>query len=86
MSGTSRNGSRSANGENVPNTEVVGKGKRRRFSSANKLRILHKADACAPGKVGAYLRNAGIDSAQLYAWRRERDQGKLDPQTLKDRK
>lgn len=39
MSGTSRNGSRSANGENAPNTEVVGKAKRRRFSSANKLRI-----------------------------------------------
>ena len=39
MSGTSRNGSRSANGENAPNPEVVGKAKRRRFSSANQLRI-----------------------------------------------
>ena len=51
MIGTSRNGSRSANGDNVPNTDVVGKPKRRRFSSADKLRILHEADACAPGKV-----------------------------------
>ena len=32
-----------------------------------------------------YLRREGIYSSQLYAWRRERAQGDLDPKTLKNR-
>jgi len=68
--------------------EVLGKPKRRRFSVAEKSRIVREADACAVGKVGAYLRREGIYSSQLYAWRRERDRGDLDPQakTRRDKK
>jgi transposase-like protein len=83
MMGTSSNGARSpAGGAEV---EVVGKPKRRRFSVAEKSRIVREADACPAGTVGAYLRREGIYSSQLYAWRRERDSGDLDPQTVKAR-
>ncbi len=49
---------------------------------------VREADACAVGTVGAYLRHEGIYSSQLYAWRRERDRGDLDPQakTRRDEK
>jgi transposase-like protein len=84
MMGTSSNGYRSpAVGVDV---EVGGKPKRRRFSVAEKSRIVREADACPAGTVGAYLRREGIFSSQLYAWRRERDSGDLDPQTLTRRK
>jgi transposase-like protein len=64
---------------------MIAKPKRRRFSVSEKARIVHQADACTPGTVGAYLRREGIYSSQLYAWRRERDRGELDPQTVKTR-
>lgn len=84
MIGTASNGSRATSaGSDI---EVLAKPKRRRFSSAEKLRILRGADACGPGKVGAYLRSEGIYSSQLYAWRRERERGDLDARTLRDRK
>jgi transposase len=75
--GTSSNGSRSPAGVDS-DIEVLEKPKRRRFSVAEKSRIVREADACEAGTVGAYLRREGISSSQLYAWRRERDRGDLD--------
>ncbi len=84
MMGTSSNGSRSpaSSGADV---EVPAKPKRRRFSIAEKARIVREADACEAGTVGAFLRREGIFSSQLYAWRRERDHGDLDAQTVMNR-
>jgi transposase-like protein len=50
--------------------------RRRRWSAAEKLRILEAADAChAPGEVGALLRREGVYSSQLSQWRRQRAEG-----------
>ena len=85
MMGTSSNGSRSPAGGGSE-LEVLERPKRRRFSVAEKAGIVREADACEAGTVGVYLRREGIYSSQLYAWRRERDRGDLDPQALAMRK
>lgn len=60
-------------------TEVVARASRRRFSAAEKLRILREADGCGErGELGALLRREGIYSSQLGDWRRARDRGELD--------
>ena|GEM_PF-2537414 len=61
------------------------KPQRRRFSAADKLRIVREADALPAGTVGAFLRREGIYSSQLYAWRKQRDQGQLDPGAVRQR-
>jgi transposase-like protein len=54
---------------------------RRRFTTAYKLEILRKADACtSPGALGALLRREGLYSSHLVTWRRQRAQG-LTPKT-----
>jgi len=58
---------------------------RRRFSIADKLRIVQAADACPSGTIGAFLRREGIYSSQLYAWRKQRDQGDLEPGNARKR-
>lgn len=68
-----RNGSSNSH---QPDPEVVLRAKRRRFSVADKLRILQEADACSePGQIGALLRREGIYSSYLTEWRRERELG-----------
>lgn len=60
-------------------TEVTAKAKRRRFTAAEKLRILRLADTCTKlGELGAMLRREGIYSSSLAGWRRARDAGELD--------
>ena len=40
--------------EEIPNTEVVAKARRKRFTAAEKLRILREVDACqGSGEIGA---------------------------------
>lgn len=57
----------------APDPEVLALAKRRRFSAADKRRILKAADACsAPGELGALLRREGIYSSYLTAWRKQR--------------
>ncbi len=51
--------------------------KRRRFSAAEKLRILREAERCPKGELGALLRREGIYSSHLTTWRRERDRNQL---------
>jgi len=63
----------------MPNTEVVAKGKRKRFAAAEKLRILREVDTCqGSGEVGALLRREGIYSSYLTTWRRQRERGELE--------
>lgn len=59
--------------------------KRRRFSTADKLRIVQAADSCPSGTLGAFMRREGIYSSQLYAWRKQRDTGDLDPGAIRKR-
>src|SRR5579859_6028245 len=61
-----------------PATEVSEKARRRRFSAADKSRILRDADACTkPGELGALLRREGIYSSQLSKWRKRMKGGAL---------
>ena len=60
-----------------PSTEVTTKAKRRRFSAAEKARILQEADACERGELGALLRREGLYSSHLVEWRRAREAGEL---------
>jgi len=65
--------------EAMPNTEVVAKAKRKRFTAPEKLRILREAEACrGSGEVGALLRREGIYSSYLTTWRKQRELGELD--------
>jgi transposase-like protein len=59
----------------VKPTEVSSKARRRRFTTAEKIRILREADACAheTGGVTALLRREGLYSSHLTSWRRQRD-------------
>jgi transposase-like protein len=60
-------------------TEVVEKKpKRRKFTAAEKARILKEADSALPGQVAALLRREGIYSSHLQKWRAERDAAALD--------
>ena len=69
-----------------PDPEVVPKATRRRFSAAQKLRILQEADACTqPGQIGALLRREGLYSSQLATWRRLRARGQLQALTPQQR-
>ena len=63
----------------VKPTEVSAKAKRRRFSTAEKIRILREADACAheKGAVTALLRREGLYSSHLTSWRQQRDAGQF---------
>jgi len=65
--------------EEMPNTEVVAKAKRKRFTAAEKLRILREVEACrGSGEIGALLRREGIYSSYLTTWRKQRELGELD--------
>jgi transposase-like protein len=63
----------------VKPTEVSAKATRRRFTTAEKVRILKEADACAheKGAVSALLRREGLYSSHLTSWRRQRDAGQF---------
>lgn len=63
----------------VKPTEVSAKATRRRFSTAEKVRILREADACAheKGAVTALLRREGLYSSHLTSWRKQRDAGQF---------
>jgi transposase len=62
----------------IPDPQVRQKPVRRRFTTADKLRILKEADACSrPGELGALLRRAGLYSSSLHNFRKQRAQGKL---------
>jgi transposase-like protein len=62
-----------------PDPEVAPTAKRRRFSGAEKRRILAEADRCTkPGEIGALMRREGIYSSMLTNWRKQRDQAERE--------
>ena len=70
----------------IPDPEVVPVARRRRFSGAEKLRILEAADACTKSdEMGALLRREGIYSSYLSRWRRARGRGELTALSPKKR-
>ncbi len=59
-------------------TEVTPKAVRRRFTAAEKQRVLREADRCTkPGELGALLRREGLYSSHLSSWREARRRGEL---------
>ena len=65
---------------------MVGKAGRRRFTAAEKLRVLREADRCTrPGELGALLRREGLYSSHLSAWRAARKRGELAGLTSRPR-
>jgi len=60
----------------VPDPEVPARAGKRRFTTAYKLDVLRRADACTrAGEVGALLRKEGLYSSHLVTWRRQREHG-----------
>lgn len=73
-------------GAKQPDPEGVVRAKRRSFSAAYKLRILSEVDRCsARGEIGALLRQEGLYSSHLTAWRRQRKTGDLQALAPKQR-
>jgi len=59
-----------------PDPEVPARHARRRFTTAYKLEILRRADACSRhGELGALLRKEGLYSSHLITWRQQRERG-----------
>ena len=59
-----------------PDPEVPARHAKRRFTTAYKLDILRRADACTrPGELGGLLRKEGLYSSHLVTWRRQREHG-----------
>ncbi len=70
----------------TPDPEVAATAKRRRFSGAEKRRILTEADRCTkPGELGALMRREGIYSSMLTNWRKKRGQAERDALAPKKR-
>ncbi len=62
----------------APDSEVVAKPKRRRFTAEYRLRIVEEADRCTEsGEVGRLLRREGLYSSHLTKWREARRAGAL---------
>jgi len=70
----------------TPDPEVAATAKRRRFSGAEKRRILTEADRCTKsGELGALMRREGIYSSMLTNWRKQRGQAERDALAPKKR-
>jgi transposase len=62
----------------LPNPEVRERPTRRRFTLADKQRMLAAADAATSrGALGALLRREGLYASQLATWRQQRRDGTL---------
>jgi len=70
----------------VPDSEVIARPRRRRFTAEYKRSILDQADAAQDsGAIGTLLRREGLYASHLATWRRQRKQGELDALTAKKR-
>lgn len=85
-SGNSDTGSHGERGDEVEkspsqqpsNSNEVTKARRRRFTSAYKVRIVQQAETCSkPGELGALLRREGLYSSHLRKWRQQYEEGSL---------
>ena len=71
--------------QDIPDTEVNMKKRRRRFANEFKLRIFKEIDAgTQPGQIGAILRREGLYSSNITKWREQLEHGKLNKK-LKDK-
>jgi transposase-like protein len=61
--------------DQVPDPEVPAKARTRRWSAAEKARILAEYKNLGKADKGALLRREGIYSSLVAAWRQQRDQG-----------
>lgn len=62
----------------VTDTEVAARATRRKFTNADKRRILEAADRCTQsGEIGALMRREGVYSSSLSTWRRQRKANEL---------
>lgn len=61
----------------VPDPEVPAKARTRRWSAAEKSRILTEYEGLGKADKGALLRREGIYSSLIAAWKLQRDQGAL---------
>ena len=59
------------------NLDPAARPTRRILSVEEKLDILARYEACAPGTKGEFARREGVYSSQLTEWRRARDAGTL---------
>ena len=70
----------------VPDSEVVARPRRRRFTAEYKRSILDQADAAQDSRtIGTLLRREGLYASHLTTWRRQRKQGEIDALTAKKR-
>jgi transposase-like protein len=60
----------------TPDSEVVAKATRRRFTAAEKARILDAYEGASDIERAALLRRERIYSSLLYSWRKQRASGK----------
>ncbi len=71
----------------VPDPQVIQKPTRRRFSTAEKIRILKLADACQkPGELGELLRREGLYSSSIASFRKQQAEGKFHPKSAEQAK
>jgi len=71
---------------NNVHSEVVRRARSRRFSPADKKRILEAADRCSmPGEIGALMRRKGVYSSSLSTWRRQLERVSLEALAPKKR-
>jgi transposase-like protein len=61
----------------VPDPEVPAKARTRRWSAAEKARILAEYEGLGKAQKGALLRREGIYSSLIAAWKQQREQGAL---------
>ena len=67
-------------------SEVIAVAKRRRFTNADKRRIVLATAACTkPGEIGALMRREGAYSSSLVTWRRQYAAGELTGTDAKKR-
>jgi transposase len=67
----------------APDPEVTDRATSRKFTAADKERILQAADQCRHGELGALCRHEGIYASSLAKWRKQREkaiQEWLEPQ------
>ena len=57
--------------EAQPQASTEVRPKRRRFTQAEKVAILDELDACERGSKGLILRQKGLSSSVVFAWRNE---------------
>ncbi len=70
----------------VPDSEVIARPQRRRFTAEYKLSIIEQADSAQDaGAIGLLLRREGLYSSHLSNWRTQRKQGEFDALTAKKR-